>query len=67
MQVRVVKNFSDDIHVEFELDKCAKFVVQRGNLIQSQNLIHDFSSEIQELAQGKIYMYLGTEESEGIH
>jgi hypothetical protein len=64
--MQVVRTFSDDIHMEFGLDKCAKFVVQRGNLIQSQNLRHSFNPEIQELAQGKTYMYLGTEKSEGI-
>jgi Ni,Fe-hydrogenase III large subunit len=64
--MQVVRTFSDDILVEFGPDTFAKFVVQRGNLIQSQNLIHDFNSKIQEHAQVKTYMYLGTEESEGI-
>jgi len=66
-QMQVVRNFSDDIHMEFGLDKCAKTVLKRGKLVHSQNLILDFSREIQELKQGKAYKYLGTEESEGIH
>jgi len=42
-------------------------LLKRGKLVHSQNLILDFSREIQELKQGKAYKYLGTEESEGIH
>jgi len=61
-QMHVVKTFSDDVHIEFGHDKCAKIVLQRGKLVQSQNLIHDFNREIQELEQAKTYKYLGTEE-----
>jgi len=32
----------------------------------SQNLVTDSNREIQELEQGKMYKYLGTEEGEGI-
>jgi len=65
-QMQEVRTFSDVIHIEFGHDKCAKTVLQRGKLVQSQNLIHDFNREIEELEQGKTYQYLGTEESEGI-
>ena len=37
-QIRTVKNFSDDIHTEFGLDKCAKIVFKEGRLLHSQNL-----------------------------
>jgi len=66
-QMQVVRTFSDDIHIEFGHDNCAKIVLQRGKLVQSQSLKYDFNREIQELEQGKTYKYLGTEESEGIH
>jgi hypothetical protein len=62
----MVKTFSDDIHMEFGLDKCAKIAFKRGKLAHSQNLVIDFSTEIQELEQGKTYKCLGIEESEGI-
>jgi hypothetical protein len=65
-QLQTVKNFSDDIHMEFGLEKCAKITFKRGKLIHSQNLVIDINREIQELEQGKMYKYLGTEESEGI-
>jgi hypothetical protein len=65
-QVHTVKTFSDDIHMEFGLEKCAKITFKRGKLIQSQNFVIDINREIQELEQGKTYKYLGIEESEGI-
>jgi len=61
-QMQVVRNFSDDIHKEFGLEKCAKSLLKRGKLVQSQNLILDFNREIQELEQGKTYKYLRIEE-----
>jgi hypothetical protein len=65
-QIQTVKTFSDDIHMEFRLEKCAKITFKRGKLISSQNLVIDSNREIQELEQGKTYKYLGFEESEGI-
>jgi hypothetical protein len=65
-QIQTVENFSDDIHMEFGLEKCAKIAFKRGKLVHSHNLMLDINREIQELEQGKTYKYLGTEESEGI-
>ena len=65
-QVHTIKTFSDDIHMESGLEKCAKITFKRGKLIQSQNLMIEDNREIQELEQGKTYKYLGIEESEGI-
>jgi hypothetical protein len=45
-------------------------IVQRlhsRKTIHSQNLMLGFSREIQDPERGKTYMYLGTEESEGIY
>jgi hypothetical protein len=66
-QIHTVKTSSDDIHMEFGLEECAKIAFKRGKLVQSQNLVIDINREIQELEQGKMYKYLGIEESEGIH
>jgi hypothetical protein len=38
-QVQTVKTSSDDIHVDFGLEKCAKITFEKGKLIQSQNLV----------------------------
>jgi len=65
-QTQTVKNFSDYIHVEFGLEKCAKIAFKRGKLVHWQNLVKDINREIQELEQGKTYKYLGTGESEGV-
>jgi tRNA G37 N-methylase Trm5 len=65
-QVQTVETFSDDIHMEFGLEKCAKIAFKKGKLIHSKNLVIDINREIQELEQGKTYKHLGNEESEGI-
>jgi len=65
-QTQTVKTFSDDIHMEFGLEKCAKIAFERGKLVYTQNLVIDVNREIQELEQRKTYKYLGIEESEGI-
>jgi hypothetical protein len=65
-QIQTVTTFSNDIHVEFGLDKCAKIVFKKGKLVHSQNLVVDINKEIRRLEQGKTYKYLGIEESDGI-
>jgi hypothetical protein len=65
-RVYTVKTFSDDIHMDFGLEKCAKITFKKGKLIHLQNLVIDMNRDIQELEQGKTYKYLGIEESEGI-
>jgi hypothetical protein len=40
-QIHTVKTFSDYIHMEFGLEKCAKVIFKRGKLISSQNLVID--------------------------
>jgi len=52
-QIQIVKNISDDIHMEFRLEKCAKIAFKRGKLFHSQNVMIDVNREIQELEQGK--------------
>jgi len=65
-RIQIVKTFSDDIHIEFGLEKCAKIAFKIGRLVHSQNLVIDINREIQELEQGKTYKYLGIEEIEGM-
>ena len=65
-EIQTVKTFSDDIHMEFRLEKFAKIAFKRGKLVHSQNFVIDINRGIQELEQGKTYNYLGIEESEGI-
>ena len=51
-QIQRGKSLSDDIHMEFGLEKCTKIAFKRGKLAQSQNLVIDINREIQELEQG---------------
>ena len=46
-QIQTVKIFSDDIHMAYGIEKCAKVTFQRGKLIQAQNLMTDATQEIQ--------------------
>jgi hypothetical protein len=39
-QIQTVTTFSDDICMEFELDKCAKIVFKKGKLVHSQSVGH---------------------------
>jgi hypothetical protein len=52
-QMQAVRTNSEDIHMEFGLDKGKKLEIQRGKLVHSQNLIFQFNREIQELEHGK--------------
>jgi hypothetical protein len=65
-QIQTVKTFSDYIHMDFGLDRCAKITFKRGKLTHSQNLVIDINREIRELEQVKTYKYLGIVEVEGI-
>jgi hypothetical protein len=56
-QIQTVKSFSDDICMDFGLDKCATITFKRGKLIELQNLVIDINSEIQDLEEGKTYKY----------
>jgi hypothetical protein len=37
-QIQTDKTFSDDIHMEFGLEKCATITLKRSKFISSQNL-----------------------------
>ena len=52
-EIQIVRTSSDDIHMEFGLDKCAKIAFKKRKLVPSQNVILDFNREIQELEDGQ--------------
>lgn len=51
-QILIVKKFSDDIRMEFGLDKCAKVMLKKGRYAQSENLQVGLDKHIQQLEQG---------------
>ena len=64
--LKTVKTFSDDIGMEFGLDKCAKATFHRGRLVQGESLVIDKSTTIKDLEPDAFYKYLGVNEGDGI-
>ena len=62
--VRKVKKFSDDIGMEFGLDKCAKATFIRGRLTSTSKIKLDEDANLRELDQEETYKYLGIDESD---
>ena len=62
----IVKTFSDDIKMEFGLDKCAKATFKRGRLTKTTDLHLDVNTVIEELDQESTYKYLGVNEGDGL-
>ena len=56
------KLFSDDIQMDFGLDKCAKLSIVAGRVTKKDNVLLNDLSEIQNLEVGQTYKYLGVEE-----
>ena len=44
-QIQTVKIFSDDINMEFGLEKCAMITFKRGKLVHLQNLVIDTNNK----------------------
>ena len=64
--LRIVKEFSDDIGMDFGLSKCAKTTLKRGKLEKSDHVRTDEETTFKDLEQEKVYNYLGVDESSGI-
>ena len=61
-----VKNVSDDIKIEFGLDKCAKASFKRGKKVSAEGIPLNDNQVIQDLDQAETYKYLGMDEGEGV-
>ena len=66
-ELKIVKQFHDDIRIEFGLEKCAIASFKKGKLTSTGNIVIDKDTEIQELNQEGLYKYLSEDESDGIH
>ena len=64
--INTVKNVSDDIKMEFGLDKCAKVSFKRGKKVSAEGIPLNDNQVIQDLDQAEIYKYVGMEEGEGV-
>ena len=61
--IQIVHSFSNDIHMEFGLDKCAKSIIQKGNKVESDGVQLSDGTEIADLQEDSPYKYLGIEET----
>ncbi len=52
----IVKTFSDDIRMDFGLDKCAKATFKRGKLTKTADLDLDTVTKIKEVDQEGTYV-----------
>ena len=64
--VQTVHMFSNDIGMEFGVEKCAVMVIRRGKLARSDDIILPDESVIKGLAEGDAYKYLGVLEAEEV-
>ena len=64
--ISTVKKVSDDIQMEFGLDKCAKATVKRGKKVSAEGTLLNNHQVIQDLDQAETYKNLGMEEAEGV-
>ena len=65
MLVSVVKEYSDDIGMQFGLDKCGMLVVEKGVKRKSEGIVLPGGEIIKEIDEGG-YKYLGVLEAEDI-
>ena len=61
-----MKQFSDDIGVEFGVEKCSKASFKKDKLTSIGNITINDDTEIQELGQEWVFAYLGVDETDGI-
>ena len=60
-----MKNVSDDIKIEFGLDKCAKTSFKRDKKVSAEGILLN-DQVIQDLDQAETYKNLGMEEEGGV-
>lgn len=61
-----MEDFSDDIDMKFDLEKCAKVTFKKEKYIHGENMEIDTNTSIRQLDPGKTHKYLGMEENIGI-
>ena len=64
--LNTVKQFSDDIRMEFGLDKCATATFFSGKLLKAKNITLDTTTIIKDLEPEESYKYLGVIEGDRI-
>ena len=58
--VQTVRVFSEDIGMEFGIEKCAMLVMKKGKIVKSVSIEMPDVKVIKSLQEGESYKYLGT-------
>ena len=64
--INTMKNVSDDIKMEFGLEKCAEASFKRGKKVSAEGIPLNDNQVIQDLDQAEMYKYLEMGEEEGV-
>ena len=64
--LQTAKTFSDEIGMEFGLDKCAKATFKHEKMVNSTNEVFSDNTVVKELDQESTHKYLGVNESNRI-
>ena len=59
--IKIVNKFSDNIRISLGIDKCRKLTIQRGKIVQMENIYLDNVEEIKSLELNRQHKYLGLE------
>ena len=62
----IVEDLSEDIKMEFGLEKCAKATVKKGKITSAENISLGLDTFIQDLEQDRTYKYLAINEGDGV-
>ena len=57
--VQTVRVFSEDIGMEFGIEKCAMLVIEKGKIVKSVGIELPDRKVIKSLQEGESYKYLG--------
>ena len=56
--IKIVNKFSDDIEMSFGIDKCKKLTIQRGKIVDMENIQLNNGGELKSLELNQQYKYL---------
>ena len=62
--IQAVRIFSEDIGMEFGIEKCAMLVMEKGKIMQSVGIELPHGKVIKSLQEGEISRYLGILEAD---
>ena len=62
--VETVHVFSEDIGMEFDIEKCAMLVMEKGKIVKSVGIELPNGKVIKSLQEGECYKYLGILEAD---